>query len=259
MNKSQCPSHQAWSRTVQGDAAKIAADRLARSLSGILIVASLCAWTALACQPEGIVHSFCGSSGLSLTAFAISMQLVMDRPGAWFLSSALMTLAMMAPMLLTPILELSLPGRHGRQLSSTVLFVGSYLAFWTVICLPLTIIATVLRMILPAPWPLVLVCIAALAWEVSPAKRARGNFQPKTLDGGLASLGDGIRYGVSCAIACWVLMLLPLLVARAHVGAMAIVTLWLTAAPHAAGFARRLLGPPSILSLPSRETPKPAA
>lgn len=187
------------------------------------------------------------------------MELVLARPGLWLWGSALMTLAMMAPMLLAPILALSLPGRHWRQLSSTAVFVGSYLAFWTVICLPLTMIATVLQMILPAPWPFVLVCVAAIVWQMSPAKSARDRFKPKTPDGSLASLGDGLRYGIRRVISCWLLMLLPLLVARAHVGAMVIVTLWLVAAPHAAVFARRLLGPASILAPSSRETPKPAA
>jgi hypothetical protein len=106
------------------------------------------------------------------------------------------------------ILALSLPGRHARQPSSAALFVGSYIGFWTVICPPVTMIATMLQMILPAPWPLVLVCIAAIVWQMSLAKHDR--LRPKTPDASLASLGDGIRYGMRCVISCWVLMLLPL-------------------------------------------------
>lgn len=244
---------------MQGDAAKIASDRLARSLAAILIAASLCAWTALACQADAPGHSLCGLTGLSLAHFTITIGLVLARPDLWLWSSALMTLAMMTPMLLGPMLALSFPGRRARQLSNTAVFVGSYVAFWTIICLPLTMIATALQMILPNPWSLVLVCVAAIAWQMSPAKHARTRFQPKTPHSSLASLGDGIRYGMRCVISCWVLMLLPLLVARAHVGTMVVVTLWLVAAPHAAGFARRLPGPLSMLSLSLPKTPKPAA
>ncbi len=262
MTIAQRSSHSAWSLAVSGDDAKAGSERLGRSLAGIVIASSLCAWAALASQPEWMNLSFCGPDGLSLTPFAISMDLALARPAELFWSGALMTLAMMAPMLVAPILALSFPRRHGRQLWGTALFVASYLAVWTVICLPLTIVAEALHMVLPAPLPLVLACVAAFAWEMFRTKRGRRyrvRVRPERPESSLGMLRYGIRYAIACAISCWVLMLLPLLAAHAHLGAMAIVTLWLIAAPHATGFARQLLGPPAILSLRSRDRPRSTA
>ncbi|SFJ16261.1 Predicted metal-binding integral membrane protein [Sphingomonas sp. NFR04] len=226
-----------------------------------LVVASLGAWAALPFAPMWMAHSrFCGPEGLWLAPTSRSIQLALApaRPATWCFSWALMTLAMMAPMLLPPLRAMSAAGRVGWGGTRATLFVATYIACWAIVGIPLTLVAVLLRLSLPAPWPLALVCATALAWEISPAKQFRSRFRPKTLEGPLAAAADGLRYAIGCVISCWALMLLPLLADGAHIGVMAAVTIWLAAAPHAAAVARRLLAWP-IGDAAMAEMPRPSA
>ena len=76
----------------------------------------------------------------------------------------------------------------------------------------------------------------ALVWQCSPAKQRclnRGRAHPALAAAGRAADIDVLRFGVThgcwCIGSCWALMMLSVLVPRAHVLAMAVVSLWLVA------------------------------
>ena len=82
--------------------------------------------------------------------------------------------------------------------------------------------------------PVALMTTIALIWQFSPIKQRCLNrchahaelaaFGPAA---DIGALRFGLTHGVWCAGSCWALMLLPLLVSRGHVAAMAAVSLWL--------------------------------
>ena len=87
-----------------------------------------------------------------------------------------------------------------------------------------------------SPAPLVLLVLSLFLYEVSPFKQRclnRGHAHPELAAFGRAADVDALRFGWShgawCVGSCWALMLLPLLFARGHLPAMAMVTLWIVA------------------------------
>jgi len=84
--------------------------------------------------------------------------------------------------------------------------------------------------------PLALVALIAVIWQSSPIKQRclnRNHAHTELAAFGWAAdldaLRFGWRHGVWCFGSCWALMLLPMLISRGHIAAMAAVTLWLFA------------------------------
>jgi len=183
-----------------------------------LLIVSAAAWLILVAAP-GTTHPHHATARLS-----------------WFAIDWLVMLgAMMAPLLNEPV-------RHTRDRSlarqrarSLVLFVAGYTAIWMAAGGVLQAIA-VRALVVHSPMPLMFFAFVAAVWQCSPLKQQclnRAHDHPELAAGGhaadVAALRFGVVHGVWCVGSCWALMLLPLLVTRTHVGAMACVFAWMAA------------------------------
>jgi predicted metal-binding membrane protein len=185
---------------------------------------SACAWILLVLEPGAALHDHHSVAMLEAPLSAAS---------GW----ALMLTAMMAPLLIAPVRHVRDRSFARRRARAIGLFVAAYAAIWMAAGFMLMTMASAIR---PAAresfLPLALASIIALAWQFSPLKQRclnRGHAHPELAAFGRAADRDALRFGLThgvwCAGSCWALMLLPLLVARGHLAAMATVTLWLSA------------------------------
>ena len=118
-----------------------------------------------------------------------------------------------------------------------LLFLAGYMTVWMCAALGLQAIVLAARWISPSPLAYFgLTAAAALIWQASPAKQGclnRCHRRPQLAAFGAAADRDafafGLTNGVSCAGACWALMLLPLSVADGHIIVMAFVALFVLA------------------------------
>jgi predicted metal-binding membrane protein len=176
-----------------------------------LFAVSGAAWLLLIAQP----HAMHGSS-------------VSARMSA----SALMFAAMMAPLLGPPLRHVRDRSFARRRLRAMLLFAGGYSLLWIVAGVALLIAAAWIR---ATDSTVFFAAVLAMAvWQFSPAKQRCLNrchaHSALAAFGGAADrdvLLFGLKHGLWCIGACSALMLLPMLFARGHLVAMALVTLWL--------------------------------
>jgi predicted metal-binding membrane protein len=148
---------------------------------------------------------------------------------------ALMVAAMMAPLLIAPIRHVRDRSFARRRLRAIALFTAGYFAVWMAAGAVLLALSQVIRQAAPeSSVPFALAAVIAMVWQFSPAKQRclnRGHAHPQLpAFGRAADMGAfrfGLTHGVWCAGSCWALMLLPLLISRGHLVAMAAVTIWL--------------------------------
>ena len=190
-----------------------------------VLFVSAAAWMLLLFEPGGMAphahHSaaMVGSNALPARAFG------------W----ALMLAAMMGPLLIAPIRHVRDRSFARRRARAIALFVAGCLAVWMVAGIVLLGLASAIRQAVPeSSVQLILAAVIALVWQFSPVKQRclnRGHVHPQMpAFGRAADIGAfrfGLTHGVWCAGSCWALMLLPLLISRGHLVAMAAVTLWL--------------------------------
>jgi predicted metal-binding membrane protein len=171
------------------------------------------------------------------TSWFASLELLMafNPPASLAVGWALMCAAMMVPLLGAPVRHLCDRSFARRRALAIGLFIVGYATIWMAAGAMLLALMLAIRLV-PAKSsvPLTLVALIALVWQVSPAKQRclnRGNAHPDLAVFGRAADIDALRFGLThgswCVGSCWALMLLPLLVTRGHVAAMAAVTLWL--------------------------------
>jgi predicted metal-binding membrane protein len=150
---------------------------------------------------------------------------------------ALMLVAMMAPLLTAPVRHVRDRSFARRRARAVALFVAGYGAIWSAAGAALLTVALAGRRSAPeSSVPVALATLIALVWQFSPAKQSCLNrchahaelaaFAPAA---DLGALRFGLTHGIWCVGSCWALMLLPLLVSRGHLAAMAAVTLWILA------------------------------
>jgi predicted metal-binding membrane protein len=167
----------------------------------------------------------------------LGLLLAHHPPAALALDWALMLVAMMAPLLIAPIRHVRDRSFARRRARAIALFVAGYGPIWLAAGAVLLTLALASRLIAPgSSMPLALAAVIALAWQFSPAKQSCLNrchahaelaaFPPAA---DIDALRFGATHGIWCVGSCWALMLLPLLVSRGHLAAMAAVTLWLLA------------------------------
>jgi len=191
------------------------------------------------------VPDLCSAPTLSATSFSNSrhLRLAFSLLASFAASWMLMLTAMMMPVLIAPVRHIRDRSFTKRRARAIVLFLTGYAAIW--------IAAGVVLLTLAAAAPLIvsrlsvalaIATFVALVWQFSPAKQLclnRCHARPELSAFGLAADLDAFRFGFmhgsSCVGSCWALMLLPLLVSRGHVAAMAVVAIWI--------FAERLDGP----------------
>jgi len=183
------------------------------------------AWIALLFQPAGTtLPAHCSAALLSLNA-----------PGSMAGGWALMLAAMMGPALIAPVRHVRDRSFARRRVRAIALFVAGYGAVWMAAGVVLIALARAMRLAASeSSVPLVLALVIALVWQFSPAKQrclnrchAHSELPAFGVAAELGALRFGLAHGVWCAGSCWALMLVPLLISRGHLAAMALVTLWL--------------------------------
>jgi predicted metal-binding membrane protein len=151
---------------------------------------------------------------------------VCSMPSMRLTGSTLMFAAMMLPLLGTPLCHVRDRSLTRRRLRAIALFAGVYAAMWIAA-------GVVLLMIADRVSPLPALAVIA-AWQFSPWKQRclnRLHAHPKLSAFGLNADLDVLRFGAIhalwCIASCFALMLLPMLLPRGQVVAMAAVTVWL--------------------------------
>ncbi|HEY3835841.1 MAG TPA: DUF2182 domain-containing protein [Bryobacteraceae bacterium] len=203
-----------------------------------LLLISAAAWVLLVAAPAGTAlatHCAAMSTAGASSFETLDMLLMANPPVSLMAGWAVMLAAMMAPMLIAPVRHIRDRSFSRRRVRAIALFVAGYGAVW--MAAGAVLIAMALAAMMGAQGsvvPAVMVAIVALVWQCSPVKQRCLNLCHGHAE--LAAfgrradaevLGFGLAHGVWCVGTCWALMLLPLLVTRGHLAAMAAVTIWL--------------------------------
>ncbi|HVT99548.1 MAG TPA: DUF2182 domain-containing protein [Acidobacteriaceae bacterium] len=165
------------------------------------------------------------------------MALAHNPPGPLALHWLVMTVAMMLPLMTTPIRHLRDRSLRNRRARGIALFLAGYFTIWLTAGFALSALEWGINILwVGSSTSFVLVGLCLALYEVSPLKQAclnRGHSHPAVEAFGRAADLDALRFGWThgawCVGSCWALMLLPLLFNRGHLAAMALVTLWLVA------------------------------
>jgi predicted metal-binding membrane protein len=210
-----------------------------RRLPMSLLVASAAGWLLLAIQSAvPALPPIClsaATTGVDIAA-GLSASFTFTAPLTILPSLAAMLVAMMSPLLASPLLHLwrrSLPRRRGRAIA---LFLLGYAVIWLAAALLLFAIAVALVVMaaaLPGGSSLPVAILITAFWQISPAKQASLNQchrKPPLAAFGLRAEVDALAYGIthgsSCVGTCWALMLLPFVTSgMAHWLLMAAITL----------------------------------
>jgi predicted metal-binding membrane protein len=201
------------------------------------VVASAAGWAllaALAAAPP--LPALCLSAASIGEGAAVRLALALDVTGPAILSLTwlAMLLAMMPPLVASPLLHVwhrSLPRRRGRAVA---LFVTGYACVWLVGGALLALASLALgglALVTMLP-PLALASLVLLAWHMTPLRQLclnRCHRKPSLSAFGLHaetdSFGYGASHGVWCVGTCWALMVLPLTTGGLlHAGTMLAVT-----------------------------------
>lgn len=147
---------------------------------------------------------------------------------------ALMLAAMMVPTLSGPIRHVYDHSFADRRRWAIALFVAGYGAAWIGAGFVAVPVATEVVLFGSPPAAIMLGAIASLVWQCSPAKQHslnRCHIHRELAAFGRAADFDALRFGVVhggwCVSSCCALMVIPMLIGRGHLTAMAIVTLWI--------------------------------
>ena len=207
-----------------------------------LFTVSGAAWLLLAARP----HAMHGSSVSAIIA-----------------ASALMFAAMMLPLIGPPLRHVRDRSFARRRLRAIALFAGGYALLWIAAGVALVLAARSIDAAADSPLVLPAVFVATAVWQCSPARQrclnrchAHSTLSAFGASADLDALLFGLRHGLWCIGSCSLLMLLPMLLSRGHLVAMAIVTLWLAGerleAPMSPGW--RLRGPGKTLRIIAGQT-----
>jgi predicted metal-binding membrane protein len=199
----------------------VAEGKIVCTLAGI----SLVAWIALLAVAGGAVSgitlctpgdAWAAVSTLSLVALAPPASLDTGSAAGWAANWALMMAAMMPLLIAAPLLHVREQSFARRRLRALLLFGAGYGPVWLAAGLVLQPLALAFSLLPPGAG---LAALAAIVWQVSPAKQVCLNGchrQPALAAFGIAADVDALGFGVShalwCIGACWPLMLLALTV-----------------------------------------------
>lgn len=201
-----------------------------RSRNRILLVSAL-AWVWLIASavlssgapPHMAAHSsHAMPAGPAVTNAGAAMAI------GWFF----MLVAMMSPTLLKPLWYIRVRSFTRRRVRSSAVFLFGYAAVWMLVCALIIVADSEVRFLQsPSFWPTATLGIIALIWQASPLKQrclngchAHNSFAAFGASADVGALIFGISHGLWCVGSCWALMLLPMLLARGQVAAMAVVS-----------------------------------
>lgn len=206
----------------------------------VLGSASLMAWLVLGFHGGGLtLPALCSTEPLATMPLSVSFELalLLNSPAKLAAGCVLMIAATMLPLMIAPLRHIQERSFAKRRTRATLLFGTGYMTVWMAAGMALQAVALAARWAEPAPLTcLTAAAVIALLWQVSPAKQwclNRCHRQPHLAAFGAAAdrdaFGYGLANGAACVGACWALMLLPLLLAQAHLLGMAAVTLFILA------------------------------
>jgi predicted metal-binding membrane protein len=209
-------------------------------LPAVLGLTMAAAWGVLALGAGGVVlPDFCAPMTLwaGPAAASLGLALALNPPATLAAGWALMLAAIMPPLIAAPLRHVRGRSFANRRARSMLLFAAGYAAVWMAAGTLLGALPFAARLAVPGSLPLlVITALAALLWQVSPAKQQclnRCHQQPSLAAFGAAADRDVVCYGLShgawCVGACWALMLPPLVIERGHVPAMIATALFLCA------------------------------
>jgi predicted metal-binding membrane protein len=142
--------------------------------------------------------------------------------GGW----AVMLLAMMPPLLATPLMRVWHASPPSRQVRAVAGFLLGYTVLWMAAGTGLMALALLLQLTVATNTLAVTLMIAALwsasRWHHAAIRRCQ-RAVPIRLSGWRADsdcLGFGVTYGLSCLVACWAWMLVPLVSGAWHLPMM---------------------------------------
>jgi predicted metal-binding membrane protein len=204
----------------------------------VLGSSSVVAWSLLALDGNTLMlPALCSAANARWWAappsVSVDLVLAFNSPARLASGWALMVVAMMSPLIIAPLRHVRDRSFASRRARAMLLFGAGYMAIWMMAGVALQAIALAARWAVPAPLPCLGLALAvATLWQLSPAKQwclNRCHRRPQLAAFGAAADRDafefGLTNGMSCAGACWALMLLPLLVVDGHLAAMIAVAL----------------------------------
>lgn len=204
-------------------------------VSAPMFVASIAAWILLLIKGAGTLICHAQMSD-ALSVRPLSPLLGSDSVTSFAAGWALMLAAMMLPMLTSPVRHIRNRIFARQRVRAIALFLSGYAAVWMIAGAGLLLLATAVRPRTSEILGLMVATTAALLWEFSPAKQTclnRCHVGAELDVFGFAADWSALRFGLSygkwCVGSCWLLMLLPWMVARNHLFIMAVVMLWLFA------------------------------
>ena len=170
-----------------------------------------------------------GTAPSSTTSFLTFV--AMNAPSSFALSWIVMLSAMMLPALIAPVHHIKRRSFKHRRARSVMLFLFGYGCVWMAFGGALLALELAARFFGGEGYlPVAGIVSIAMLWQFSPLKQRclnRCHGFPKLAAFGSAAdwdaLAFGLTQGIWCAGSCWALMLLPMLLSRGHVAAMAIV------------------------------------
>jgi predicted metal-binding membrane protein len=187
-----------------------------------MLIVSAVTWVFLLADPGGAVmstHDTVAHSGAMAPA-SLHTLLAMHPPASLAAGWVLMLIAMMSPVLISPVGYLRFRSFTYRRARAITLFVAAYAAIWIVLGGALVAVALAATLFAPqSSLPAVGAALIALAWQSSPIKQRclnRCHAHPVLAAFGVAADIDAFRFGAThgiwCAGSCWALMLCPMLV-----------------------------------------------
>ncbi len=194
------------------------------------------AWAVLAFGGSVLsLPAFCSAEGMRALPLAASLDFALltnELPWLAF-GWLLMVIAMMLPLAIAPLRHVRARSFARRRARSMFLFVLGFVALWMAVGAILGLLARLMEGAVPAPLGVGLAIVAAVLWQVSPAKQwflNRCHQRPPLAAFGFAADADafrfGLRNGAACVGACWALMLPMLLIGQGQLLAMIAVTLF---------------------------------
>ncbi|MER9507197.1 DUF2182 domain-containing protein [Mesorhizobium sp. LSJC264A00] len=220
-----------------------------------LALAAGLAWIVLAVGRESVaIPAICSaaviwsapSADLYLSVFAVVSPLTLAA--GW----VVMVCAMMLPTVYDPLIHVRQQNFRHLRPWCTLLFIGGYIAVWTLAGVIFLNFALAVQMALHgASWLLILSLVVASIWQISPWKQMALNkchhrpsmaaFAPTAYHNAFSL---GVQHCLWCIANCWALMLMTLFAPAYHVAIMAIVAFCIWAerieAPRAPGWQIRV-------------------
>ena len=198
-----------------------------------MLLVSVVAWILLVIEPHRtMLHAHpIALPGPTLSSAWFDLLLAHNPLALLAVGWALMTAAMMAPLLIAPVRYIRDRSFARRRARSIILFVAGYVAIWMAAGALLLSLMLVVRSVADgSSVAAAIIAAIAVVWQCSPVKQRclnRGHAHPELAATGstadVAVLRFGLTHGLWCVGSCWALMLMPLLFSGAHLLAMAAV------------------------------------